>query len=96
MKIALSEYAIIGVKTQIPFLMDVINHPQFNSGDLHTHFIKQHFPDWKPGKSTEKLKLALVAAAIIKTKKSVQPERDTPKTTLTPWQLTGRWELFSK
>jgi acetyl-CoA carboxylase biotin carboxylase subunit len=96
MKIALSEYAIIGVKTQLPFLLDVIKHPDFISGDLHTHFINQHFPDWKPGKTAEKLKMALAVAALIKTTKPVQPARDETKTTLTPWQLTGRWELFSK
>jgi acetyl-CoA carboxylase biotin carboxylase subunit len=96
MMIALSEYAILGVKTQLPFLREVIDHPQFIAGDLHTHFISQHFSGWKPSKSAEKLKLALIAAALLKTKKADKPKKEIPETTLTPWQLTGRWELFSK
>ena len=38
---ALREFRIRGVKTNIPFLENVVNHPQFQSGDVTTRFIDQ-------------------------------------------------------
>ncbi|MDR2464872.1 MAG: pyruvate carboxylase, partial [Streptococcaceae bacterium] len=39
MKRALKEFRIRGVKTNIPFMQNVINHPEFLSGDAKTTFI---------------------------------------------------------
>ncbi|MFZ4767285.1 MAG: biotin carboxylase N-terminal domain-containing protein, partial [Roseimicrobium sp.] len=36
---ALSEFRIRGVKTNIPFLLNVVHHPEFRSGDATTRFI---------------------------------------------------------
>ncbi len=38
---SLWEFRIRGVKTNIPFLQNVISHPQFLSGDTHTRFIDE-------------------------------------------------------
>jgi pyruvate carboxylase len=38
---ALAEFRIRGVKTNIPFLMNVLKHPKFVSGDCHTRFIEE-------------------------------------------------------
>ncbi len=95
MNTALSDYIILGVKTQIPFLKDLIQHPQFMKGELNTHFISEYFPDWKPLKAEKNLEIALLVAAILRIRRPVKREDDSGKTTLTPWQLTGRWEMFS-
>ncbi len=42
MKRALHEYEIQGIRTTIPFLMRVLNHPDFIRGTFSTHFIDQH------------------------------------------------------
>jgi acetyl/propionyl-CoA carboxylase alpha subunit/acetyl-CoA carboxylase carboxyltransferase component len=39
---ALCEFKIEGVATNIPFLQNVLNHPAFVNGELHTEFIAQH------------------------------------------------------
>lgn len=38
----LTEFRIRGVKTNIPFLLNVLQHPQFLSGAVDTYFIDEH------------------------------------------------------
>ena len=39
---ALREFRIRGVKTNIPFLENVVNHPAFQAGEVTTSFLDQH------------------------------------------------------
>src|SRR5699024_2390741 len=39
---ALRNYPVLGIRTNIPFMIRVLDHPAFRSGDLHTGFIDQH------------------------------------------------------
>src|SRR5205085_12468019 len=39
---ALREFRIRGVKTNIPFLENVVNHPTFQAGDVTTAFLEQN------------------------------------------------------
>jgi pyruvate carboxylase len=39
---ALREFRIRGVKTNIPFLENVVNHPQFRSGEVTTSFLEDY------------------------------------------------------
>ncbi len=39
---AVSEFRIRGVATNIPFLLNLLEHPEFQSGDVSTHFIDEH------------------------------------------------------
>ena len=57
---ALKEYVVLGVSTNIPFLIDVMAHPEFTAGRTYTDFIPKFFEDWKPRR--EKLELALACA----------------------------------
>jgi acetyl-CoA carboxylase, biotin carboxylase subunit len=43
MKRALQEYEILGVKTNIPLNLFVLDHPQFVSGDFDTHFLANRY-----------------------------------------------------
>lgn len=45
---ALLDFHILGVKTNISYLLDVIRHPQFRSGDFDTGFLGREFTDWQP------------------------------------------------
>lgn len=57
---ALKEYVVLGVSTNIPFLIDVMAHPEFAAGRTYTDFIPKFFEDWEPKR--EKLELALACA----------------------------------
>ena len=41
---ALRSFPILGVRTNVAFLIKVLEHPAFASGDLHTGFVDQHLP----------------------------------------------------
>jgi len=41
---ALREYVILGVRTPIPFLIDVLRSEAFRKGETFTDFIGCHFP----------------------------------------------------
>ena len=42
---ALGEVAIEGVKTNVDFLYELLNQPDFQEGNITTDFITQHYPD---------------------------------------------------
>jgi acetyl-CoA carboxylase biotin carboxylase subunit len=39
---ALRQYAVLGIRTNVPFLLRVLRHPAFASGQIHTGFIDEH------------------------------------------------------
>eukprot|EP00899_Mesostigma_viride_P005018 jgi/Mesvir1/14517/Mv05215-RA.1 len=44
MKVALDSYVIRGVRHNIPFLRTLLDHKEFEAGNLTTKFLPQHFP----------------------------------------------------
>lgn len=42
---ALGEVAIEGVKTNVDFLYELLNQPDFRDGNITTDFIQEHYPD---------------------------------------------------
>lgn len=42
MRAQLTEYNIVGVDTNLDFLLDLCHHSEFISGNVHTNFIEQH------------------------------------------------------
>jgi pyruvate carboxylase len=42
MKRALAEFKVVGVATNIPYLAQIIDHPDFVSGDFDTGFLDRH------------------------------------------------------
>ena len=88
---ALEDYVILGVRTPVPFLIDVLKSEAFTRGDTFTDFIDTHFSDWKPNRCDAD---AACAAFIIdelsragKTKAATaQGSADQ-----SPWQTLGPW-----
>jgi acetyl-CoA carboxylase biotin carboxylase subunit len=62
MRWALRNYSAQGVKTNIPFLKEVLNHSDFLLGETHTDFVDSHFYKWKELKETPNE--VLLAAAL--------------------------------
>jgi 3-methylcrotonyl-CoA carboxylase alpha subunit len=60
---ALKQYAILGVTTNVTFLCQIIEHPEFVAGHTNTHFLEDHQLDAgsEPVESTD----ALLAAALV-------------------------------
>jgi acetyl-CoA carboxylase biotin carboxylase subunit len=49
MAVALHEYEVVGVTTNLEFLSDVVEHPAYAQGQTHTGFVGEHFAGWVPG-----------------------------------------------
>lgn len=45
---ALLDFHILGVKTNIAYVLDVLRHPDFISGTFDTGFLAREFGDWNP------------------------------------------------
>ena len=45
MRRALQALSVQGLTTNRAFLLDILAHERFLSGELHTHFIDEHYPD---------------------------------------------------
>jgi acetyl-CoA carboxylase biotin carboxylase subunit len=95
MKRALNEYNILGVATTIPFHLKVMDHPKFQRGEIHTHFIEEEF-----GKQTytagedkdEHLKAAAVFSALLdyQERKKTKPLPAKTKSKESSWKIEGR------
>ena len=96
MTMALSDYVIMGVKTPIPFLKDLIGHPKFIKGDLHTGFIEEYLDDWKPKISQDHIDIGLLTAAWAQQLKKSSKIVSKFSQNLTPWQSIGNWEILSE
>jgi len=93
---ALNDYVVLGIKTTIDFLKDVIGHPQFKAGKTTTGFIKTYFDKWEGKEKTdENLKLALVASAFDSINRTYtgKGEKALQEKVFSPWQTLGKWRL---
>ncbi len=97
MAAALDDYVVLGIRTTVGFLRDVVRHPEFLAGRTTTGFIKSHFAEWTAGgKDPERLRLALAAAAFDELAGSRAPQsagREAGRNTESPWQVLGRWRI---
>ncbi len=49
---ALQDTVIMGVTTNIPYLVDILHHPEFVAGRLNTKFIEDYMEPWIPSPDT--------------------------------------------
>jgi len=93
MKNALSQYVILGIKTPIAFLMDVLASEPFQEGTTYTDFIATHFEGWR--QRTDEADLAVLAYIIDDIARPGRPQAHITGTTgpATPWQTIGNWRL---
>jgi acetyl-CoA carboxylase biotin carboxylase subunit len=89
---ALESYAILGIRTTIPFLIDILNCPEFAEGNLSTDFIERHFQGWR--QSTEDADRAKIAYILDDLASSVKAStKQKAHGWPTPWETLGGWRL---
>ncbi|MFQ5665829.1 MAG: acetyl/propionyl/methylcrotonyl-CoA carboxylase subunit alpha [Candidatus Binatia bacterium] len=89
---ALAEYVVLGCTTGISFLLDVLEHPAFRSGDTHTHFIPDYFSRWS-GRQHHKL-VATIAAALDAARPDEAPSaQSATRRQASPWATLGNWRI---
>ncbi|XP_060098609.1 methylcrotonoyl-CoA carboxylase subunit alpha, mitochondrial-like [Heteronotia binoei] len=62
LRYCLRQYNIVGLSTNIDFLLSLSGHPEFEAGNVHTSFIPQHYKELFPPKEAVS-KVALCQAA---------------------------------
>jgi 3-methylcrotonyl-CoA carboxylase alpha subunit len=93
MRTALSQYVLLGVAAPIEILCDILDHPEFAAGRLSTHFLTDHFLDWKPSPPSE----GQVAGALLAATRAAAPGAATgdaaPRGQPSPWLTLGSWQI---
>ena len=93
---ALSRYIILGVTTNIPFLIKLLDHKEFRNGNITTHFIDNYFKDWiktKKGLSIDAIiSLAVYDSLHTDSQETVRYKESDPHS---PWKHVGRWRIGS-
>ncbi|MBL6975642.1 MAG: acetyl-CoA carboxylase biotin carboxylase subunit, partial [Deltaproteobacteria bacterium] len=91
---ALQECVVLGVRTSVEFMIDVLASEAFASGDTHTGFLPEHMGDWRPDESRDALPLA---GHLLGKNRSTAVSRSDPSApcpdTTSPWQRLGSWDM---
>ena len=100
MEVALSQFQVLGVVTNIPLLRSVVGHPQFQRGEYDTGFLEWNPAATSPVTSAESRTLARVLAAWTSRQPvgpaSPAPARDVSgdsRVSVNPWQSAGQQRL---
>nr|MEE4267209.1 acetyl-CoA carboxylase biotin carboxylase subunit [Candidatus Krumholzibacteria bacterium] len=95
---ALKDYAVLGVTTNVEYLMAILQHGAFADGRLHTGFLYENLPDWRSQRS-EDGDLALAISAVDEhARQSRGKAREihgagTPARSGTCWGTLGRFRV---
>ncbi|TFH58015.1 MAG: ATP-grasp domain-containing protein, partial [Candidatus Zixiibacteriota bacterium] len=93
MVLALKDYSILGIKSNVRFLIDCLLHPEYRSGNLFTGFIDQHLPEWSEPEIGENLPLALAGAVLAAAARQTTGAEVMTGAPVSVWETLGRWEL---
>jgi acetyl-CoA carboxylase biotin carboxylase subunit len=90
---ALREYTVLGVTTNIAFLIAVVSNPEFAAGHTHTHFIGEHLNGWRPAGARVELAAMAAAAHAALTTRARDGSRTERAASL--WETLGAWRIGS-
>ena len=85
MQIALAETDVLGVKTNLGFLQQLVRHPAFIKGDTDTGFIAKHREALMAAAPLDDLTLAAACARLL--------EDESPRLDSDPWSQNSGWRL---
>jgi acetyl/propionyl-CoA carboxylase alpha subunit len=97
---ALQQYAVLGVTTNVEYLIAILEHPAFAGGELHTGFLDENLAGWTSSRDRDR-DLALAVAAVaefenLSAGKANGPGPGASPSDLvqtTPWDNLGRFRL---
>jgi len=95
MRRALEEYRIMGVRTNIPYLQQILDSPSFQGGQTDTRFLDRRCPPAKACESRDLRAVAIAAALLAHRQKRQRREGSTVPAGESPgadrWKQAGRW-----
>ena len=89
---ALRSYPVLGTRTNIPFLLSLLELPAFRAGSLHTGMIEEHMSDIAELAVPDEVPAeALVAAALSAAPLAGTGRNGPARADYDPWSTFGRW-----
>ena len=89
---ALENYAVLGIRTTIPYLIDILESPEFAAGDLSTDFIERHFQGWRQSAEyADAAKIVHILHDLSSPAKASTGQEAHGRPT--PWETLGDWRL---
>ncbi len=92
---ALEETAVLGVTSNVPFLLAILGEVNFQQGQTSTNYIQNHMADWQPEADLDELERFTIAAVEFL---AGDGQRDGGKTAVSgassqtdPWYEIGQW-----
>ncbi len=94
---ALKNCVVLGVKTPIAYMIDVLQSEPFRQGDTFTRFLEEHFAEWQPRSGDENLFTAAHALVLEMGTGATAGIGDgvAAESGPDPWTRIGRWDLIS-
>jgi 3-methylcrotonyl-CoA carboxylase alpha subunit len=94
MRLALQDTVVLGVTTNIPYLLDILDHPAFVAGEITTNFLDEHMMPWEPDADVSNstwLAIAALEALGGRVQSSSRPAGDGAPPEADPWAGSERW-----
>lgn len=91
---ALSETVLLGLTSNLRFLQDVLDHPDFKHGKVFTTWVEQNFSDWKQPRCGIEPEI-LIAAALGETSFFNIAISDQKEEKITPWMISDHFRIGS-
>jgi acetyl/propionyl-CoA carboxylase alpha subunit len=92
---ALQDTVVLGVTTNTPFLLDILEHPKFLAGEITTNFLDEHMAPWQPEADRSNstwLAIAALEALSNGGRRLVRAGGNGPEeVTSDPWQSAPGW-----
>jgi acetyl/propionyl-CoA carboxylase alpha subunit len=90
---ALQDTIILGVTTNIPYLLDILHHPAFRDGRTPTGFLEQQMTGWQPPQVVDDETLLALAVFEWLQSNNTAPRATAAAATAVPgpWHTSGRW-----
>jgi len=88
---ALESYAVLGIRTIIPFLIDVLKSSEFMEGATYTDFIDRNFREWT--QDTDDATVARIAYVVHESTSVKKPPAARDTGLPTPWETLGEWRI---
>ncbi len=85
---ALGDYPVLGTRTNIPFLIRLLELPAFRDGRLHTGMIDEHLAELT---RQDEIPVEALVAAAFATAPAARSDADQAATDRDPWSTLHRW-----
>jgi len=85
---ALGDYPVLGTRTNIPFLIRLLELPAFRDGRLHTGMIDEHLAELT---RQDEIPVEALVAAAFATAPAARSDSDQAATDRDPWSTLHRW-----